>query len=321
MFYIFHGDDELSKKETLGKLIGRLGDPAMLDLNTARFEGQVSFSELRQACDTVPFLAKVRLVIVENLLSSDLSKGYLNELVAYLPQMPETTRLVFLESKVLRGSHPVVKLAEQDERGYVKVFSRPEGAALTRWIAQRVAVKNGRISSRAAHLLATNVGNDLNVLENELEKLVLYAGDRQIEEGDVIRLSPYAAEVSIFDLVDAVGNRNQRKAALLLQQKLLEGTDPFFLFAMFVRQFRLLIQVKELAQEGERPSAIASALKLHNFVAEKLFRQAQQFSMAQLEQIYRHLLDVDVAVKTGRNDMETALNLLVAGLTADDAVS
>ncbi|MGB5059280.1 MAG: hypothetical protein WBO48_11325, partial [Candidatus Promineifilaceae bacterium] len=57
-------------------------------------------------------------------------------------------------------------------------------------------------------------------------------------------------------------------------------------------------------------------LKMHSFVAGKLYQQSAQFSLPQLEQIYRHLLEVDVAVKTGRNDMVTAVNLLVAALTA-----
>ena len=84
---------------------------------------------------------------------------------------------------------------------------------------------------------------------------------------------------------------------------------------MFVRQFRLLIQVKELADGGSRPPAIATALKMHSFVVGKIYQQSRGFSLTQLEQIYRHLLDIDVAVKTGRNEMPTALNLLVASLT------
>ncbi|NJN54176.1 MAG: hypothetical protein HC804_05095, partial [Anaerolineae bacterium] len=137
----------------------------------------------------------------------------------------------------------------------------------------------------------------------------------EITAADVLLLSPYAAEASIFDLVDALGSRNSKRASLLLQQKFSEGADPFYLFTMFVRQFRLLIQVKELADEGKRPPAIGQELKLHSFVVGKLYQQSQGFSLPQLEQIYHHLLDIDVGSKTGRQDMPTALNLLVAALT------
>ena len=113
----------------------------------------------------------------------------------------------------------------------------------------------------------------------------------------------------------AIGSRHGRSAARLLQHKLDDGTDPFYLFAMIVRQFRLLIQVKELAEAGLNPQRIAQTIKIHNFVAGKLFQQSHNFSLEQLESIYAHLLEIDVGVKTGKTDMVTALDLLVAGVT------
>lgn len=315
MFYIFHGDDVHTQKETLAELTAKLGDPAMLELNTSRFEGRVNFAELRQVCDSFPFLAERRLVLVYDLFNNKPGKELLDQLVAYLPNMPESTRLFFLESSSLRRNHRLLRLAEKSENGYVKKFDRPEGNRLQQWIRQRVADAGGQISPQATHMLATDIGNDLTVMANEVEKLVLFKkGEGTIEADDVARLCPYVAEASIFDLVDALGNRNGRQAAILLNQKLGEGTDPFYLFAMIVRQFRLLIQVKELAEEGLRPPAIAKAANIHSFVAGKLFQQSQRFSLSQLEQIYAHLLHTDVGVKTGRADMVTSLNLLIAAL-------
>jgi DNA polymerase III subunit delta len=81
-----------------------------------------------------------------------------------------------------------------------------------------------------------------------------------------------------------------------------------------VRQFRLLVQIRELSEEGLRPPAIAQRLRIHSFVADKLHQQSQRFRLDQLEQVYAHLVDIDVGVKTGRMEMATALNLLVASL-------
>lgn len=316
MFYIFHGDDSHSQREALSKLLTKMGDPSMLELNTTRLEGRVTFTELQQAASAVPFLAKFRLVIVKDLLSSKPDKSFLDQLTLYLPSLPATTRLFFLESKKLPAKNGILKLAEAEESGYVKLFSRPEGYALDKWIRDQVGEGNGRIQSRAVQMLAANVGNNLEMLSNEIEKLVLYKGaDEEITADDVALLSPYAAEASIFDLVDALGNRNSKKASLLLQQKFSEGADPFYLFSMFIRQFRLLIQVKDLSDEGKKPPAISQELKMHSFVAGKLYQQSQGFSLPQLEQIYGHLLTIDVGVKTGRHDLTTALTLLVAALT------
>lgn len=317
MFYIFHGDDTHAQRETLQKLIEQPGDRAVVDLNTTRLAGNgLDVATLRQACATVPFLSPIRLVIVEDLLTGSPGKETIDALVDYLPQLPATTRLVFLESKSLPARSRLLQLAEKAENGYVKAFNLPEGQALDRWIRQRVSERGGRIESQAVQLLASSVGNNLNLMENEIEKLVLYKGTGEsITTEDVERLCPTVAEASIFDLVDALGNRDGRQAALLLQKKTNEGSDPFYLFAMFVRQFRLLIQVKELADADQRPPAIARKLSLHPFVAGKLYQQSQRFSLSQLEQIYAHLLEIDVGVKTGRTDMPAALDLLVVGLS------
>ena len=325
MFYVFHGDDSHSQHETLQKLIAKMGDPEMLDLNTTRLEGAVTFTALQQASSAMPFLAKYRLTIVKDLFSSKPPKSLVDQIIDYLPQLPDSTRLFFLESKTLPKNSRLLKLAEQSEKGFARGFNLPEGAALDRWIREQVAARNGRIQPRAVNDLSVTFGSMaksgnnkapiLEILANELDKLVLFKGEDEITIEDVALLSPYAAQANIFDLVDAIGNRNSKQASLLLQKKLSEGADPFSLFPMIVRQFRLLIQVKALAETGSRPPAISQTLKLHSFVTGKVYQQSQGFSLTQLEKIYSHLLDIDVGVKSGRQDMTTALNLLVAGLT------
>jgi DNA polymerase-3 subunit delta len=318
MFYIFHGEDDLSKAEKLASLFNRYGDPSMLDLNTTRFNGHVPIAALRQSAETVPFLSPIRVVIVSGLFSTNPSKEYLKELQAFLPNLPDTARLIFTESQSLKKNHPVVLLAEQSEKGRVLYFPLPEGNQLNRWIQQQVEKEGGEISPKAASLLSSLVGNDLHILEHEVQKLVAYkeyTSPKTIEADDVSLLSPYAAEASIFDLVDALGNRNERRASTLYQQKLDEGADPFYLFSMFVRQFRLLIQVKELANQNYAPHTIAQEIGIHDFVAGKLNQQARGFSIEELEQIYHLLLEIDVSVKIGKADIRTALDLLIAQLT------
>jgi DNA polymerase-3 subunit delta len=318
MFYIFHGEDSHTKEETLAQLMKKLGDPATLELNTTRFEGLVPVAILRQAAETMPFLAPARVVIVTDLFAAKPGKDYIKELFAFLPVVPQTTRLIFLESQMMRDSHAAIKLANQEDQGIQRAYPLPKGGQLESWIHNQVRKKGGEIAPRAAALLASLVGSDLRVLDNELEKLVVYkqtAESGRIDPDDVMLLSPYVAEASIFDLVDALGNRNGKAASTLYQRKLNEGADPFYLFSMFVRQFRLLIQAKELADEGYNSLAIAGDLGLHNFVAGKLHQQARGFSMAELELIYRHLLNIDAAVKSGQADMRTELDLLLANLT------
>ena len=336
MYYVFHGEDEFSRSEALISLKSRMGDPDMASLNTTRLDGQrVTLDELKHHCDAVPFLTERRLVIVDGLLgrlaggrgkrgkgqpaASD--KEYLQKLLDYLPRLPETTRLVFVEHTSLKPSHPVLKLAlANGERGFVREFRPPEKGALERWIRERVGKKGGETEPAAGRELATFVGNDLRLLDQEIEKLVTYtAGRRPITVDDVHTLVPYTQEASVFDMVDAVGRRDGRTALTLLHRMLDDGQEPLYILAMIVRQFRIMVQVKDLEERGGAPGAMAKRLGLHPFVAKKGLAQAHNFTMAQLEAIYDKLLETDLAIKTGRMEDVLALDMLVAGLSRSRA--
>lgn len=330
MFYIFHGDDEFSRAEALADFKTRMGDPVMADLNTTHFDGQkVTFGELIHACDAIPFMAQVRLIIVENLLArlagrrsrgGKARKGdreFLDALLDYLPHLPETTRLVFVENVTLPGSNPIIKLAQAEKQGHVREFRTPDerSGRLERWIQDRAKNKGGEIEPRAAHELASFVGRNLRLLDQELEKLVVYVdGRRPIAVKDVRLLVSYVHEANIFEMTDALGRRDGPRASRLLHRMLGDGNDPLYLQSMIVRQFRIMIQVKDLAERGVHPNDIPARLGIKPFVARKGLGQAAKFSMPQLETIYRKLWETDLSIKTGQMEPVLALDLLVAGL-------
>ena len=328
MFYLFHGEDEFSRSETLAGLKEKMGDPGLAELNTTIFDGsKVTLGELQHACGSVPFMADRRLVIVEGLLTRLGSKGkegapaawqkeYLEKLTQYLQRLPETTRLVLVEDRPISKNNPVHRLALADEHGHVREFESPKRKELSRWIEGRVRKKGGQINPAAVETLAAFVGSDLRLLDQEIEKLIAYVDRaRPISEDDVRLLVSYVREANVFDMVDALGQRDGQQAAKLLHQLLDDGEHPLALLGMIVRQFRIMIQVKELNGQGLSQQDIAARLKLHRFVVKKAVGQAMNFSMEQLETIYRRLLETDVAIKTGRMNEVLALDMLVVGLT------
>lgn len=324
MYYIFHGDDEFTRSEAVADLKAKLGDQATADINTTLLDGRnLTLPELIHACDAIPFMGERRLVIIEDMLQRfDPKKGGRSEadqqLVAglrnYLPQLPETTRLVFVESKPLHGNNPILKQAQRDKQAYVRAFEVPRRGAVSRWITRRVEAKGGKIQSGAVMALAAYGGEDLRLLDQEIEKLLTYVGNRPITEADVRRLVPAATESDIFAMVDALGQRNRQQALIRLHELLEAGEPPTYLLYMITRQFRIITQVKELVGKGARLPAIQSRLGLHPFVAEKALAQARNFSLSQLNTIYGKILETDEAIKTGRLEPELALDLLVAEL-------
>ena len=336
MFYIFHGPDDLSRTEMLADLKAQMGDPAMADLNTTLLDGDaVTLGQLQEAGDTLPFLSDRRLVIVTGYLTRpekdprreehrrQADKKTLDSLTEYLDKLADTTRLIFVEEETLPSSHPIVKLAERRQDGHVRAFGVPKKKDLAGWIEQRVRLKGGSIEPAAAQALAEAVGDDTRLLDSEIEKLVTYAGDPDttITSAHVDLLVPYTGQSNVFVMVDAIGRRDGRVALRMLHQLLDENPEPgypLYLLTMIVRQFRILIQVKEMSAQGLAVSTMAKRAGLHPFVAEKAKRQSLNFTMGELEAIYPRLLNTDLSIKTGKMDGVLALDMLVAALCAQE---
>src|SRR5258708_5260383 len=320
-FYVLHGEDEFSRKAEVHTMRTRMGDTA--ELNTAMFDGRsASAAEVIAAASVMPFLSDKRLILVEGMLAwlsrkgaGKSAKADLESLVAALPNLPDSARLVFIEADTLNDSHPVLKLVQQEPRGYAKAFNPPRDT--THWIVKQVQFYGGNIEPRAAGALAAVVGSDLRAADSECVKLVTYAGtDRSITEADVAVLTSYVADARRIDMVDALGKRDGKTAAHLMY-RLMEDQDPFSLLPMIYRQFRLLIQAREVLDAGgERRDLMKLPDFKSDFVAGKAIDQARNFTMEQLEGIYRYLLETDHGIKTGKIAASLALDLLVAGLSA-----
>lgn len=325
MIYLLQGENELEREEAARGIIDAAGIPQDLrEVNTEVLTPPVSAAEVRRACSTIPFMGGTRVILARNVLQQK-DKDAMKAIAAYLPDVPDSTCLIFLEEKTLSKRHAVSKAA-QKLGVKSRTFGLPNAKSLPGWIQRRTQERGGKIAPRAAAHLAQTLGANLRLLDQEIQKLMLYraagAGDDEgagvITIEDVKAMVPYiqSADV-IFDLVDALGQRRPRNAARYLHQLLETGSHPLGIFGMIVRQYRLLIQVRWLVDEGTRqPQAIASRLKLHPYVAKKVSQQTVYFTSEQLRAAYQLLMDADISIKTGRLKPEAALDLLISQLTS-----
>jgi DNA polymerase-3 subunit delta len=236
--------------------------------------------------------------------------GFEKALAEYIPALPDSTVLVVLVDEVLDASNPLLKAARV--HGTVTLSTLPKGAALESWISKRAKGLGVTILPEAATLLANFIGNELRLLANELDKLAMYVGKGAVITADDVRkLSAPVQEARVFDLTDALAQRNRKQALDILHDLLAEGEAPLKLISTITSQVRSLLLVKELSQRGMRMAQIASTVGIAPFVAEKALRQVGKFSLSQLEDAYRQLLATDAALKRSRMTPEMALDLLI----------
>jgi len=316
LLYILFGQNDFTLREALEGIKRGLGDRDAVASNTTLFDGrQLTLDKLINVCSTMPFLGERRLVIVEGLLSRfEQEKGYSawRGLKDYIPQMPGSTVLVMVDGRIGR-SNPMLR--ELSTVATVREFPPIRGAELVRWIEKRVLGGGGSISPLAARALAELVGNNLWILSSEIEKLLLYCSGRPIEEGDVKAVVSYARESNVFEMVDAIVEGDGLGAARMAHKLLDEGVAAAYLLFMITRQLRLVIQAKDLRLRGLTIPEIKDRLGLtSDYVLRKTLGQADEYSMARLETVYRKLLETDISIKTGRRGEELALDLLIAEL-------
>jgi len=225
--------------------------------------------------------------------------------------------LIVLVDEFLDANNPLLKAAEQ--QGKVIQSTLPKGAAIESWITKRAKGIGVTISPEAAALLANFIGNQLRLLANELDKLATYVGNvATIHVDDVRKLSAHVQEARIFDLTDALAQRNRKQALDILHDLLADGEPPLKLISTITTQVRSLLLVKELAQKGMRAAQIASTIGIAPFIASKALQQVNKFTPAQLEGAYRQLLATDAVLKRSRMTPEMALDLLVVGFGHDN---
>lgn len=329
MLFILYGEDEFSLREGLDKIRNELGDNELIATNTTLLQGQqLTLEQLSTTCNALPFLAPKRLVIVEGLLnrfeqpdsgkgkrlhSSDTSGWQLFK--DCIGRMPDTTVLMLIDSR-LRSDNPM--LVGLKSQAKVIEFKSLRGDELRTWVQARVAKIGCTISPKALRLLSDLIGSNLQLLSMEIDKLCLYAQGRKIEESDVKSLVAEAKEFSVFEMVDAILERRTDEATRLLHRLEEEGSAAPYLLFMITRQFRMVLQAKDLLQRHCKSDDMKHTLGINkDFVLQKTLKQAKAYSMGRLKEIYQRLLDADVSIKTGRlkgDGGELALDLLICEL-------
>ena len=329
MLYILLGQDDFSCRQELEEIKKSMGDRTLLATNTTILDGQqLTLDQLRAVCETVPFLAERRLVIVNGLLERfepkskprrqgknthvhDRQNEY-KPLGEYITQIPDSTILVLIDGRI-RSSNPLLRALSV--KAEVKSFLLLKDARLRQWIGRRVKEESGSISVEAINLLAKLIGSELWVMASEINKLVLFTSGRRIEEADVKHLVSHTQETNVFAMVDAILEFKAGVAEQLLARLLAGGAAPAYLLVMLSRQVQRIVRTKELRNQGKSETEIQDKLGLPaEFALRRVLEQANRYSLGRLKEMYHRLLEADLSIKTGRYSGELTLDLLVAEL-------
>jgi len=335
LLYVLLGQDNYSVSRFLDGIKQQAGEDTFLSANTVRLDGQqVTIDQLRSVCEAAPLLAERRIVIIEGLLSRFEARGksargrkskrkenQLDEdesFAVYINNTPPSTILVLIDERA-GNNNPLLKGISANAQ--VRSFPLLRGAELRQWVQAQVSAEGGSISPPAVNLLSGLVGGDLWAMSNEVKKLVLFAAGRCIEVEDVNKVVSAASENNVFAMVDAIIRAETGTAERTLQQLLMRGASPTYLLFMLSRQVRLIVRAKVMRSRGEHEPDIQRRLGLtSDYTLRKTLEQAGGYSFDRLKEVYRRLLETDLAIKTGKYNGELAMSILIAELCLSQKV-
>ena len=301
--YLLYGEEAFLKNSYKNRLKEAIiGDDTM---NFARFEGKgLDVDELIRLADTMPFFAERRLILVED---SGFFKSASDALVQYLPSMPDTTILLFVETEVDKRNRLYKKVKDM---GYAAELNRQDSAQLARWAGGILTREQKKITKHTMELFLSMAGDDMENIRMELEKLISYTLGREvITDEDVLAVCTVQVTNRIFEMVSAIVNRQPRKAMDLYEDLLTLKEPPMRILFLIARQFNQLLQVKDLMGKGMDKGTIASKLKMQPFVVGK--PQARQFGREQILSYVEFCVETEEAVKSGRLQDRLAVELLI----------
>ncbi|MBD3311798.1 MAG: DNA polymerase III subunit delta [Candidatus Magasanikbacteria bacterium] len=317
MIIFLYGEDSFRSREHLKKMIKKFKkerDPNGYNTFVIDLEKNDKDNVIEQIL-TPPFLAEKKMVILENLIkhgNDDLLKNILNRIEE--KDLPEENVLIFWESTDKFRKKLQKKLFFRlSKEKFSQNFSLLQGSQLSAWISDQIEQRNAKIEKEAISYLLKHCYSDMWFLNSLIDQISAYKSDEIIGVRDVMLFLDEKIDDNIFNLVDAIIARNAKDVFKMIREQYKNGKEPQYVFAMVLRQIRILIILRDLFERDSNMNSrdMSAQTKLHPFVVKKSLTFVKRYNLHELKSIYDDLLQLDVRIKTGQEKADVLVDFFV----------
>ncbi len=311
--YLFHGEEDFLIEETVDLLLQYAVDPSSKNFNLDVIEGsEADVKDVVSHASSFPMMADRRVVIVrdsDKLVSTGANRDIL---LRYLEHPMVSTIMVFVTPKA--DMHMAVFKAFQD-RGIVVEFKPLYENLIPGWITKKALQYGRTMTSEASQLMQAYVGRSLREIHNEIEKLLIYLGEKQtIEAEDVNAVVGMSKHYNVFELQKAIGRCDLALGIEILEHMMDAGESPLGVIVMLTRYFHKLWVLPSLRRQVKSEYELASGLGVRPFFVKEYVSASQRYSPTRTEQVFALLLDADVTLKSTTEDPRVVMTSLVCKL-------
>ncbi len=316
--YIFYGTESYLIQEEINKLTKSLITLEDREFNIITYDlATTPIKEIIQEAEMPPFISNHKLIIAKNaylFTGQKINKAIehnTNALELYLAQPVDYSTIIFrVDYPKLDERKKIVKLIK--EKTTVKAFLPLSNMVLVEWVKKKTELANSNITETAAKLLIHTVGNNLQILSQEISKMAIYVGENGLIDDDVVTLlTTRLLENNIFLLIELVANLKIDQAFQIFYDLLKNKEEPVKILALLAKQFRIMLIAKESSRLGYSEKQIASQMVIHPYAAKICLQQAEKFTEKQLRNILSRLAEVDYEIKSGQMDNILAIEMFM----------
>lgn len=302
---IFYGDNRLEMQKALHFIKDSLVKKGMEAFNYGTYDCKENQLELAlSSSNELPCFSATRLVVADNVDAIKDKEGEM--ILEYLGNPSPSTILIFVYRENPDKRTKIYK--EVEKKGFTVSFDQIRQSKLPEWITNYVLERKKNIKGEHAFFIGELIGNDLDRLTNELNKLILFIGDRiDISLEDIEKIIPDIKVNNIFELIDAINERNLERSEKISRKLLLADTNHLQILAMITRNFRQIIQARVLKKQGHSNPEIFSKLKIQSFLTDKFVKSMERFNSRELQDIYESLYVADKLFKTSSVNKDSLL--------------
>jgi DNA polymerase III subunit delta len=311
--YLFHGEETLLAEEATRLIIeGALSpDERVFNLDVL-YGNETTVSDILARATSYPMMAERRIVVVRNMDRLPMLERDKELLSHYIGHPSATTMLILVAQSPDLRKKPYPSL----RKSAVVLDCKPlYDNQVPAWILSRVREQGKDIAADAAQLLGASVNPSLREIQNELEKLYIYSGERRsITTDDVSAVVGVSRDFNVFALQKTIGVRDLSGATLILERMIDAGEQPTLIIFMLSRYFVTLWKLLELKRGGASPQELARDLKINPYFLREYHEALQHYSKEEIEQVFVTLALADEKIKTTSLKPKQVMHVMLVGI-------
>lgn len=319
--YLCYGPEKFLANQFIDAIVDKLIGSEGKDMAITRYDlAETPLETVIEEAETLPFLVPYKIVIANNALlftgakESNKVEHNVDRLIQYMKSPVDYSVIIFtVDAEKLDERKKIVKAFKESNYNVPFLPLSPED--LVQWTKRRASKQSINMTDAAADQLILYTGGNLHTLAAELEKCFLFLGEGGELTTEVVdELVTRSTEQNVFILIEDIVQGNLPRAFTIFHELLKQKEEPIKILILIARQFRIILQVKELTSQSYSQGQIASQLGLHPYAVKIAAGQGNRYKMDDLYRIMGQLADLDYGMKTGQKDKVMGLELFLLGL-------